>query len=851
MPGPFAIVAAVISVVAGGLAYVQAAKAAKDAKRAQESLSGVLVNKNSNIEPIPVIYGKRRVGGTRVFVSTQDAANGDPNEFLYICLVLCEGEVESIESIEIDETPITDDRFNYTDAVTINKHYGTDSQTVDTLLQEANSDWTSNHRLRGVAYLAVRLKYNSDAFSGIPNITALVEGKKVYDPRTSTTGYSTNPALCIRDYLTNARYGKGLSTDVIDDDAFETAANDCDASVTYWSGGDSGKIFECNMVLDTGDTVFNNLTKMLLGCRGFLPYRQGEYALLIDKSASSAFAFTEDHIIDGVQIKGERKQDKANRYVVTFVNPDANWQEDTAVWPDPGSSEEADLLAEDNGTLLQKEITLETITNFYAARDFARIFVKRSRNALRATFRATSEALQLTAGDVGTVTLSTPGWSAKPFQIERIGLGDDGTCSVEVLEYDSTIYTYDQASEQQAYPDTNLPNPFSVEVPSALVVTETANLGPDGGLEAIIQVSWTAPDDGFVTQYEVQYKPQSESDYYSIFTTETQVESVGAFVNVAYDVRVRAINSLGVRSAWVSTTYTPGGTYSVVLSAGISAPTTAKAWLDADLSKVRVNARVEVTVDFGAGAVPDLMVIAYGWGESPNQLAISTDNGSSKLYLDESNANTGVAGSFSLTAAAGSTTSVINHTGAGAIDIDLSGNWWVSVDDGVTATRYHKVHEVTSTTIRLPPGETLSQTPGAGDTINILELEWNDPRPAEFKLVYVNGEIIKHNGINFDGNYYLEAVTRGAEGTTQASQSAQIANYLPALGPGSFQIAVDLAEFEQVGSLWSYTDTVELDVPAEFGWGAMSCFFAKKVSNSENVDYVRGQIKPFTYAGTV
>jgi hypothetical protein len=34
---------------------------------------GALVNKQSNIEPIPVIYGQRKVGGTRVFVSTGGA----------------------------------------------------------------------------------------------------------------------------------------------------------------------------------------------------------------------------------------------------------------------------------------------------------------------------------------------------------------------------------------------------------------------------------------------------------------------------------------------------------------------------------------------------------------------------------------------------------------------------------------------------------------------------------------------------------------------------------------------------------------------------------------------------------
>ena len=75
-------------------------------------MAGLLINKESNIEPIPVIYGVRRVGGVRVFVSTRDANGGDPNEFLYICLVLCEGDVHSITNIHLDDIPITDSRYS-------------------------------------------------------------------------------------------------------------------------------------------------------------------------------------------------------------------------------------------------------------------------------------------------------------------------------------------------------------------------------------------------------------------------------------------------------------------------------------------------------------------------------------------------------------------------------------------------------------------------------------------------------------------------------------------------------------------------------------------------------------------
>ena len=583
-------VAGTIGAISGALSYIQASKAAKEAKKAQDSARGVLLNKESNVEPLPVIYGERRVGGTRIYVATKDSPATDwANEYLYICLALCEGEVESITNVHLNDVPLSDSRF--TGWYDIEYHYGTDDQTASTLLQQT-ADWTSSHRLRGVAYIALRLWYNQDIYSGIPEITAVVKGRKVYDPRTALTAWSDNPALCIRDYLTNNRYGKGLPTSAIDDTAFSAAATDCEESVTLYSGGGSGQLFQCNAVIDTGSKVFDNLNLMLTGCRGFLPYTQGTYSLKIDGSSSSVFDFTTDNIIDGIQIKGETKGDKYNRVTVKFPNPDTNWQPDVAIYPEGGSSEETAYLAEDGGELLHEEIELETITNYYSARDLARVILLRSRNALRVQFNATSEALQLTVGDVVTVTHPTPGWDEKPFQVEEIVLNYDGTCALSMLEYDSTIYTWEEGQVQKTYSDTNLPNPFTVKPPTNLTVTETTVVAQDGTLLPSLRINWTAPTDAFVSRYEVQWLGTSLEDYgaigeasdesvswgliteadptvedygsitdaipvdapvyNSIIVTNTQYVITGITPADVYNIKVRAINEFGVRSAFVS-----------------------------------------------------------------------------------------------------------------------------------------------------------------------------------------------------------------------------------------------------------------------------------------------------------
>ena len=64
---------------------------------------GILLNKQSNDASIPVIYGTRMIGGTRCFMES----SGATNTYLYMALVMCEGEINDITSIKIDDKTVT------------------------------------------------------------------------------------------------------------------------------------------------------------------------------------------------------------------------------------------------------------------------------------------------------------------------------------------------------------------------------------------------------------------------------------------------------------------------------------------------------------------------------------------------------------------------------------------------------------------------------------------------------------------------------------------------------------------------------------------------------------------------
>src|SRR5205085_2557733 len=64
-------------------------------------------------------------------------------------------------------------------------HLGSPTQAADSfLMAHMPAKWTSNHRLRGIAYLYVRLQFDAKIYpNGVPNIKALIRGKKLRDPR--------------------------------------------------------------------------------------------------------------------------------------------------------------------------------------------------------------------------------------------------------------------------------------------------------------------------------------------------------------------------------------------------------------------------------------------------------------------------------------------------------------------------------------------------------------------------------------------------------------------------------------------------------------------------------------------
>jgi hypothetical protein len=582
-----------------------------------QAIQGVLLNRDSAISHVPVVYGERKVGGTRVFVST----NGTDNKYLYVAFVMAEGQINAFNKLIIDDNEVPLASYthgtqanassgDYKDRILVQFFDGRDTQTASSLLQEAPG-WTSDHKLSGLAYLAIRFEWagfntednpNNNPYTGnIPSIVAQIQGKRILDitgitPSTYNTAYgsdtltySKNPVNVLADYMRNTRYGKGLSNDKFDWSTWKTAAQLCDQTVTYTNGSTSPS-FTADAVIDTANSLMVNCKIILAGFRGIMPYQGGKYYMKIEHGGddsdiaatpsdpTTAFTATADHIIGGIQLDGESKQHKCNRCVVTYVDPEADYQPNDVTFPTEGSADDVAFLAADNGIRLEKRVTLPTIANRKIAEQYAQVFVKRSRTQKFIAFVTNLATSNTTVGDLVRVQSTSLGLDGI-FRIMDLRINADGLVELSGMEHQASTYAIGATGDDYIRPALNLPNPLQVSAPTGLTLASGAEhnlVDANNNTTYRIRTDWTASTDPFITDYVVQFKKSSDADYVTFTqTSETYTYISPVALGEKYDVRVLARNELNRRSAYVTSqqhevvnTYTPASGASSSVSGG-------------------------------------------------------------------------------------------------------------------------------------------------------------------------------------------------------------------------------------------------------------------------------------------
>jgi hypothetical protein len=503
------------------------------------STGGYTVNQKGSALHHQVVYGKTKIGGVIVF----DHAHGTDNKYLSRIVAYAAHEIDAFEDIYIDNYKVTslgsdgnvaevrevDENGNvigsadtrFSGFIKIRKVLGghTTSLNGQSLSIDGVSfgggKWTANHKLQGIAHLAVMFKFDRPEEegdinryqNGLPSVTAIVRGKKVYDPRTATTAWSDNPALIIRDYLTNSDYGLGESATNIDDTKVSTAANICDETVST----DSSTRYTCNGAWLTSQTPIDLLTQLTGTCAGTLWYAQGQWRMLAGKYVAPTVTLTEDDLRSPLSVSTRHsRRDNFNGVRGVFKGPASNYQ--MTDYPLVSSQTFIDV---DGGLESVLDLPLPFTDTPGEAQRLANIALERNRSQLTLTGAFGLQAFALQVGDIVNITNTRLGFSNKIFEVVQwsFGIVDGGDLQTNLTLRETTTTTYDEYQDVAFESDnTTLPGVLGPTVIAGSgdvnSTTNVTGLTASGGVREIY-VNWTNPINNDFSYTKIYYDTNS------------------------------------------------------------------------------------------------------------------------------------------------------------------------------------------------------------------------------------------------------------------------------------------------------------------------------------------------------
>lgn len=402
--------------------------------------------------PRRIIYGTLRVGGMETIPPIATDTDGKK---LHKVLTLAGHEVYGFGSVFFEDVEILQSSISantqsaqtdgvvttgkFADIAWIRCYRGTSTQTVDYILNQADPTvFTSDFRGRGVAYLAVQMHWKGDSGGpykgGVPNITAVVYGKQCYDPRTLalSSTQTSNPALCIRDYLVNE---VGFESWQVDDSLCSAAANICDQAVTV-PGGTRPR-YTCNIALEAGADWESNLQRLVDCMRGRIVFRDGIWRMYAGAWDAATVTINTSDWIGPVRVQASApREERWNAVRVQYVDKDRGYTAQEC-FPRRNTAYET----ADGGDRIWRELDLPGCDNEYEAQRHGEFALRASRNQLKVVGRLRPEFIKLSTWETVNVNDSDYGWASKTFRVFSMEPTATGEVDVVLVEEGSSTWT--------------------------------------------------------------------------------------------------------------------------------------------------------------------------------------------------------------------------------------------------------------------------------------------------------------------------------------------------------------------------------------------------------------------------
>lgn len=444
-------------------------------------------------------------------------------------------------------------------------HLGASGQTADARLQSYFPGvWTANHKATGVAYLLCEFVYDETSFpSGLPNVTALIRGAKIYDPRNGLTQFAENPALMMRHVLLHPQFGKRTSITASEDARIIAAANACDAAINY--GGGVVQTYRAASVFPYGSAARDALDDLAQAMGGEWAYASGElyvragvYQLPVMNLYDADLAVVQRDAGGSVSqspitISPHRARNEKINTVVARI-----WDQAAGYVQTPIMPMRVDAYVTADGAEISQEVTMPAVFYAYQAFHIAGIMLRDSRDPLTVTLPFKMTAYPLELFDGVTLTLSRYGWVAKEFRILGRTFAAGGVVHLTLKETNSAIFAPGAGFLPNGYAsNSGLPRPWDILPPTIASVTSGEDeliVQSDGTVINGVRVTWAGIQDqsivngGFVDVGYLLY-PYDTWRIVSVPGGDTQAVIPGIQDGAVIGLNTRVRNSVAV-SAW-------------------------------------------------------------------------------------------------------------------------------------------------------------------------------------------------------------------------------------------------------------------------------------------------------------
>ena len=499
-----------------------------------------------------IIYGKTKTAGARVF----DGATGADNKFLHRVIAFAGHEIEEFTEVYLNDYKLTvnlttgaitsavsdtETTSRYNSKVRIIQRLGTTDQTAISQMVSEIPEWTSAHRLRGIAYLYIRYEFDADVFpNGIPEISAVIKGKKVYDPRTDTTAWSDNPALCVRDYLSQS-YGLESPDSEIDDVLVSQAANVCDQTV------EGQKRYTCNGNFTTAAQPADVLNAMLTSMGGLLWHAQGAWRMKPAYYTSPVLSLTDDDLRSGLRVQTRAaRRENFNTVRGTWRGEESNWQTtDYKPVSDPA------FVAADGGQVREADLNLDFTSSHLTAQRIARVALRQQREQILVGGTFGMRAFGVQIGDVVQITNSRFGWVNKTFEVISwtFSFAEDMSLQVQMSLRETSAAIYTSVSGAVFEKNNSLlPSPFFVPGVGITATVTQQILNEKVTNFILVDVATSTPE--FIDAVEVQFRATGATEWIAVGTGDIGRFEIIDVEPAEYDIRARGINTLGLKGVW-------------------------------------------------------------------------------------------------------------------------------------------------------------------------------------------------------------------------------------------------------------------------------------------------------------